>query len=315
VDVAADAGCDAVKFQVFRAQTLYAVGAGASDYLCEAGIREDIHDLIASLEMPYEMLAGLAAHAAERGLHFMAAAFSVADAQAVDPFVAVHKLASYEINHIRLLEFIAATGKAVVMSTGCATRDDIRRALDFFRAHSAAPVCLMQCVAAYPAPPEACNLRAIPALAAEFDCVAGLSDHTLDPVAAPAAAAALGAQVIEKHITLDRNLPGPDHSFAAEPEGLAALVRTVRLVERMRGTGEKAPHAAEQELVAYSVRGLQATRDVKAGEILREGVNVDILRPGKNRRGLNPFEIGRVEGRRAVRDIAAGDGIREGDFA
>ena len=315
MDAAADAGCDAVKFQVFRAGTLNAVGAGASDYLAAAGIKQDVAELIAGLEMPYEMLAALAAHARERGLRFMAAAFSVADARAVDPHVSVHKLASYEINHIRLLEFIAATGKPVVMSTGGATRDDIRRALDFFRARSAAPVALMQCVAAYPAPPAACNLRALPALAAEFDCVVGLSDHTFDAVAAPAAAVALGARVIEKHFTLSRTLPGPDHSFAVEPDGLAALVRTVRLVEEMLGSGAKAVQPAEEELVAYAFRGVQATRDVSPGEPLREGVNMDILRPGKNRRGMNPLDIARLEGRPAARAIGAGDGIREEDAA
>jgi len=315
VDAAADAGCDAVKFQVFRAVTLYAPGAGQSDYLAQAGIHEDVIALLGSLEMPYAMLAGLAARARERGLEFMAAAFAVADARAVDPYAHVHKIASYEINHLRLLEFIAATGKPVVVSTGAATRDDIRRCLDFLRARGGGPVALMQCTAAYPAPPAAVNLRAIPALAAEFGVPVGLSDHTADPIAAPAGAVALGAAVIEKHFTLNKKLPGPDHSFAVEPHELAAMVRTIRLVEQMRGTGEKTPHAVEEELVAYAVRGLQATRAVAPGEVLEEGVNMDILRPGKNRRGMNPFEIGRVQGRRATRAIPAGDGIREGDFA
>ncbi len=315
IDAAADAGCDAVKFQVFRAETIYAPGAGQSDYLAEAGIREDAIELLRSLEMPYEMLAGLAAHARERGLEFMASAFSVADARAVDPHVTVHKLASSELNHLRLLEFLTATGKPLLMSTGAGTYADVQRALDFVRAAADIPVALLQCTAAYPTPPEAVNLLAIPMLAETFGAVVGLSDHSADPVAAPAAAVALGAKVVEKHFTLDHGLPGPDHSFAVEPHGLAAMVRAIRLVEKMRGSGKKEVQAAEEELFHYSQRGIQATRDVAAGDVLREGENVDILRPGKNRKGLNPFFINEVNGRRATRDIPAGDGIREGDFA
>ncbi|UCH77952.1 MAG: N-acetylneuraminate synthase family protein [Candidatus Coatesbacteria bacterium] len=315
IDVAAAAGCDAVKFQVFRAATIYAPGAGESDYLAEAGIREDIIDILAGLEMPYEMIAGLAARASDRGLQFMATAFSVADARAVDPYVNLHKTASYELNHLRLLEYLAATGKPVLMSTGAATYADIQRAVDLFRTSSAAPLALLQCTAAYPAPPEAANLRAIPTLEEMFGVPVGLSDHSADPVAAPAAAVALGARVVEKHFTLDRTLPGPDHAYAVEPDELAAMVRAIRLVEKMRGTGEKEVQPAEEELFDYSLRAIQATRDIAKGETLEEGVNVDILRPGKNKKGMNPFEIDRVSGRRAARDVAAGDGIQEEDLA
>ena len=315
IDAAADAGCDAVKFQVFRAATVYAPGAGKSDYLAEAGIHKDIIEILGDLEMPYEMLADLAARASDRGLEFMATAFSVADARAVDPYVRLHKTASYELNHLRLLEYLAATGKPLLMSTGAATYADIQRAVDLFRASSAAPLALLQCTAAYPAPPEAANLRAIPALAEMFGVPVGLSDHSADPVAAPAAAVALGARVVEKHFTLDRTLPGPDHAYAVEPDELAAMVRAIRLVEKMRGTGEKEVQPAEEELFHYSLRAIQATRDIAKGETLQEGVNVDLLRPGKNKKGLNPFEIDRVNGRRAARDIAAGDGVREEDLA
>jgi sialic acid synthase SpsE len=314
IDAAAEAGCDAVKFQVFRAATVYAPGAGQSDYLADAGIRDDITKILAALEMPYEMLAGLAGRARGRGLEFMATAFSPADAAAVDQFVNVHKIASYEINHLRLLEYLISTRKPLIISTGGGTMADVERALDLVVAQARVPVALLQCTAAYPAPPDAVNLRAITRLAEMFGVTVGLSDHSQDPVAAPAAAVALGAKVVEKHFTLDRTLPGPDHAYAVEPDELAAMVRAIRLVERMLGTGEKEVQPAEEELARYGVRGIQATRDVAAGEILKEGENVDILRPGKNRLGMNPFEISRVEGRRARRDIPAGDGVREEDF-
>jgi N-acetylneuraminate synthase len=315
IDAAAEAGCDAVKFQVFRADTIYAPGAGESDYLSAAGIKEDILEILGGLEMPYERLAGLASHASDRGLQFMATAFSVADARAVDPYVRLHKTASYELNHLRLLEYLISTGKPLILSTGAASYADIQRAVDLVRAAADVPIALLQCTAAYPAPPEAVNLLAIPKLADTFGAVAGLSDHSRDPVAAPAAAVALGAQIVEKHFTLDRTLPGPDHAYAVEPEELAAMVRVIREVERMRGTGEKTVHEAEAELFDYSLRAIQATRAIAKGEALQEGVNVDLLRPGKNKKGMNPFEIGRVNGRRATRDIPAGDGIQEEDLA
>lgn len=315
IDAAAAAGCDAVKFQVFRAETIYAPHAGESDYLSAAGIREDILAILAALEMPYELVAELAAHARERGLEFMATAFSVVDARAVDPFVNVHKIASYELSHLRLIEFLAATKKPLLISTGAATEDIIARTVELIRELGGGPLCLNQCTAAYPAPPESLNLRAIPAMAARFGVAAGLSDHSADPLAAPMIATALGARAVEKHFTLDRKLPGPDHAYAVEPDGLAAMVRAIRHVETILGTGAKVVQPAEEELFHYSLRGLQAICDIAAGEELLEGVNYDILRPGKNRRGLNPLDIARVEGRRAARAIRAGDGIQEEDLA
>jgi len=315
IDAAADAACDAVKFQVFRAETIYAPHAGESDYLSAAGIREDILAILAALEMPYSLVGELAAHARERNLEFMATAFSVVDARAVDPFVRIHKIASYELSHLRLIEFLAATKKPLLISTGAATEDVIARTLALIRELGGGPPCLNQCTAAYPAPPDSVNLRAIPAMAARFGVAVGLSDHSADPIAAPTAAVALGARAIEKHFTLDRKLPGPDHAYAVEPDELAAMVRAIRLIEKMLGTGKKVVQPAEEELFHYSLRGLQATREIAAGEELREGENFDILRPGKNRRGLNPFDIALVEGRRAARAIKAGEGIRAEDLA
>ncbi|MSP59274.1 MAG: N-acylneuraminate-9-phosphate synthase [Myxococcales bacterium] len=314
IDVAVEAGCDAVKFQTFRPETVYAPGAGRSDYLAAAGNAEDIHAIFRDLAMPYEMVPELAAYAGARGIGFMSSPFSVADARAVDPFVAVHKIASYEINHRRLLEFVAATGKPTVISTGAAGLPEIAAALDLLRAQGAGPLCVMQCTAQYPAGLEALNLRVLPTLAARFGVAVGLSDHSTDPVTGPVGAVALGACCIEKHYTLSKRLPGPDHSFALEPHELAEMVRGIRAMEQALGRAEKAVHAAENELRAYAVRALQALRDIPAGAPLVEGENFDILRPGKNRPGMNPMRVDELAGKRATRAIPAGDGLSDGDF-
>ncbi len=314
IDVAVEAKCDAVKFQTYRPETVYAPNAGTSDYLTASGNPEDIHAIFADLAMPYEMVGELAAYARERGIDFMSSPFSVRDAEAVDPYVAVHKIASYEVNHRRLLEWIGRTGKPVVISTGAANLDEIGAALDLLRRSGAGPLCVMQCTAQYPAGLEALNLRTIPTLAQRFSVAVGLSDHSTDPLAGPVGAVALGARCIEKHYTLSKRLPGPDHSFALEPDELSAMVRGIRAMEQALGSADKGVHAAERELRTYAVRALQATRDIRAGEPLVEGGNFDILRPGKNRPGLNPMRIDELAGRHATRDIPAGDGIREGDY-
>lgn len=315
VDVAVDAGADAVKFQTYRPETVYVANAGQSDYLAAGGIKEDISEIFADLAMPYEFIPELADYARRQGIAFMSTAFSAADFAAVDPCVSVHKIASYEISHVRLIELAARAGKPTLMSTGASNETDIAWAVDTFRGLSAAPLCLLQCTAKYPAPPEAMNLRAIPTLVARFGLPVGLSDHSPDPLTAPVAAVGLGACVVEKHYTVDRRLPGPDHAFAIEPDELKAMVRAVRDAAQMRGTGRKEVLPAEQELAAYARRGVQAIRHISAGEALREGVNIDILRPGKQRLGVHPRFLSELEGRPARRDIPLGDGLQPGDWA
>src|SRR5262245_21241439 len=268
IDVAAEARCDAVKFQTFRPETVYAPRAGASDYLAAGGHKQDIHAIFADLAMPYEMLGELRVYAHERGLSFMSSPFSVADVRAVDPHVEVHKIASYEVNHRRLLEAVARTHKPLVISTGAAELPEIAAALDLLAAEGAGPTCVMQCTAAYPAGLDALNLRALATLASRFGRAVGLSDHSTDPLTGPVGAVALGARCIEKHYTLSKKLPGPDHVFALEPDELARMVRGIRDMEAALGSADKGVKPAERELRSYAVRGLQALRDIARGEPL-----------------------------------------------
>ncbi len=316
IDVAAEAGADAVKFQTYRAETVYVPNAGESEYLSEAGIKEDISDIFQDLAMPYEMVGDLAAYCAQRGILFMSSPFSVEDFAAVDPHTLIHKIASYEISHIRLLQAAAQSGKPLVLSTGASHHDDIAFAVEWFRQQGGEHLVLMQVTAKYPAPLSSAALRVIPALQARYGVPVGLSDHTLDPLIAPLGAVALGASVIEKHYTLDKRLPGPDHRFALTPTQLAQMVRGIREMEQALGTtDEKTVQADEEELYHFARRTVQATRPIAQGEPLQEGVNIGILRPGQQRAGVHPRHLPHIEGQRATRDIPLGDGIQESDYA
>jgi sialic acid synthase SpsE len=315
IDVAVEAGADAVKFQTYRSQTVYVKNAGESNYLADAGIKQDISAIFDDLSMPYEMIGELAAYCEERGILFMSSPFSLEDFKAVDPFTMVHKIASYEISHIRLIEAAAKSGKPLVLSTGASNHADIRFAVDYFYTCGGEELILMQCTAKYPAPLETLSLKVLPTLREMYGVPVGLSDHSQDPVIGPAGAVALGASVIEKHYTLDKRLPGPDHAFALTPDQLSQMVRAIRDMERALGSAEKEVQSAEEELYSFARRAVQAIQPISKGDVLTEGGNIDILRPGKQKAGLHPKHLIDIEGKQAKRDIPLGDGIREGDYA
>lgn len=314
IEVAAEAGADAVKFQTYRPESVYVENAGGSDYLSQSGIKENSQDIFRDLAMPYEMLNELSAHCKACKIEFMSTPFSAADFAAVDPFVRAHKIASYEISHLRLLELAAKSGKPLILSTGASREEDIAWALQTFRASGGKDIVLLQCTAKYPAPLDSLNLYVLPYLKKRFDVPVGLSDHSRHPIYAPLAAVTLGARVIEKHYTLDNRLPGPDHSFAILPSELKEMVQAIRAAEKVLGSGIKEILPAEKELSAYARRGIQATQSIAKGTTLREGINIDILRPGKQRLGLHPKHLIDLTGQTAKRDIPLGDGLQLGDW-
>jgi len=314
IDAAVAAGADAVKFQVYRPETVYVPNAGSSDYLSDSGIKEDISDIFADLSMPYEMIEELAEYCKSGGIEFMSTPFSPDDFAAVDPFVAIHKVASYEISHLHLIELAARSAKPTLMSTGASVKSDIAWAVNTFFAAGGRDLCLMQCTARYPAPVEALNISTIPWLKRQFGVVAGLSDHSRDPIIGPVTAVAEGARVIEKHYTLDNNLPGPDHAFALTPPELTQMVSAIRAAETAMGSGIKEVLPEEVELAGYARRGLQAIRKISKGEVLHEGDAFDILQPGQQKLGAHPKNLQSVEGKKAARDIAIGEGLNHGDW-
>lgn len=305
IDVAANAGADAVKFQLFRADRMYPRGAGTADYL---GDETDIFEIIARMELPEPWLPKLAAHCSKRGIEFLATPFDEPSADALDPFVARFKIASYELTHDPLLHHVGSKGKPIIMSTGAAELDEIRHALDVLRETGAGEITLLQCTAAYPARLEALNVGALVELRELFSVRVGLSDHSEDPVIAPVVAVGAGASVIEKHFTLDRGLPGPDHRFAIEPDDLERMVAAIRDAELARGSGRKRVHDDEQELREFARRSIFAIRDVGIGDTLDQST-IGVLRSGKKRPGLPPSRYDELLGRRAARAIRAGDPV------
>lgn len=309
IDVAASAGADAVKFQIFRARKLYPRSAGESKYL---GLAKSIHDVITEIEMPYEWLPDLAAHSEVAGIVFLGSVFDEESADRLAPFTGAYKIASYEMTHLPLVRYLASTNKPVIMSTGTANLEEVAEAVDAFKSSGNGDLILMQCTAAYPAPFEALNLRALQTMKARFGLPVGLSDHSRDPLVAPIAAVALGANALEKHFTLSNQLPGPDHRFAVEPLELRLMIEKIREAEQALGSGEKVAHPVEEELKKFARRSIFASCAIKAGEVLT-AENVAVLRCGNLTHGLPPAALERVLGRRAARALAIDEPLQESD--
>jgi len=314
IDIASESRADAIKFQTYRAHSVYVPNAGNSDYLSDAGIKESINKIFEDLSMPYEMIPKLAEHSKKKNIEFMSTPFSVEDAKAIDPYTNYHKIASYEISHLRLIEYIASTGKPTFLSTGAANKEEIRWALETFFSNGGGKITLLQTTAKYPASINSLNLKAMIDLKNEFNVDVGLSDHSTDPIIGPVTATALGASVIEKHFTLDKKLPGPDHSFALNPNQLKEMIRSIRDAEKCLGKGEKIVLDEEFELRDYAQRTIQCIKPISKGDIFVEGENVNILRSGKQRKGLHPRFLEKIQGRKSTRNIPIGDGIMEEDY-
>ena len=314
IDIASEAGADAIKFQTYRAHSVYVPNAGNSDYLSNAGIKESINKIFEDLSMPYEMIPKLAEYSKKKNIEFMSTPFSVEDAKAIDPYTNYHKIASYEISHLRLIEYIASTGKPTFLSTGASNKEEIKWALETFFSNGGGKITLLQTTAKYPASISSLNLKAMIDLKNEFDVDVGLSDHSTDPIIGPVTATALGASVIEKHFTLDKKLPGPDHSFALNPNQLKEMIRSIRDAEKCLGSGEKVVLDEESELRDYAQRTIQCIKPILKGDIFVEGENVNVLRSGKQRKGLHPKFLEKIQGRKSTRNIPIGDGVMEEDY-
>lgn len=310
IDVAANCGANAVKFQTYKPETTYVPNAGSSSYLSVSGISENINKIFENFSMPYDMIPDLAKYAKERKIIFMSTPFSVDDAKQIDPFVPIHKVASYEINHIRLLEFLAKTKKPLIVSTGASTYNEIDFAVNLIRkTHD--KIAILQCTSKYPCSLKSLNLSVIPHLKSRYGVPIGLSDHSMDPMIGPIVAVSLGATIIEKHFTLDRSLPGPDHAFALIPSELELMVKSIRNAEITKGNGKKIILDEEYELRLFATRSIQAITDISKGDILREGINFEVLRPGNRIRGVEARFLETINGKKSKKDVMKGDGIIE----
>ena len=311
IKIAAKTGCDAVKFQTFRPETVYAPNAGKSDYLSEHGYDKDINEIFANLAMPYEMIPELAQFCKQEKIIFMSTPFSIEDAKHIDNFVSIHKVSSYELNHVRLLEYLSKTNKPILLSTGASTYTQIDFAVDLMKKEKNSKIGLMQCTAKYPCSLDALNLSVIPHMKSRYDLPVGFSDHSMDPIISPIMAIGFGATFIEKHFTLDRSLIGPDHSFALIPSELELMVNSIRKADTVKGTGNKEILDVEKELWKFATRSIQATKNILNGEILKEGRNIDVLRPGNRIRGTEARFLDLINGKKSVKDVKKGEGITD----
>lgn len=302
VRAAAAAGADAVKLQTYTADTM-TIDAATEWFAIKGTIWNGrrLHELYKEAYTPWEWHAPLAALAASLGLELFSSPFdSTAVAFLETQHVPAYKIASFEVVDLPLLRLVAQTGRPVIMSTGMATLDEIDEAVRTLRANGCRDLVLLKCTSAYPAAAEEMDLRTIPDLAARFGVPVGVSDHTLE-VTVPVIAVALGATVIEKHLTSSRQVPGPDSAFSLEPHEFADMVSAVRTAEAALGTVNYSVSPREQASRVFR-RSLFVVEDIPAGGTLTS-TNVRVIRPAA---GLHPRHLDEVMGRTAARDIPRG---------
>lgn len=303
IDVAAETGADLVKFQTFSADRLVTTHTRKADYqtqTTDAG--EFQHAMIRRLELTRDMHEALIAHCKSRGIQFFSTGF---DQDSIDLLVELgldcFKIPSGEITNLPYLRHVGCYGKPVILSTGMATLGEIEVALDVLE-QAGTPrdrITVLHCNTEYPTPMADVNLRAMLTIRDAFGVAVGYSDHT-SGIEVAIAAVALGATVIEKHFTLDRNLPGPDHKASLEPDELKAMIVAIRNIEQALGDGIKRPSASEAKNKPIARKSLVAACAIRGGEAFSEN-NLVAKRPGN---GISPMRWDEVLGRKAPRDFA-----------
>lgn len=299
---AKDAGCDAVKFQTFKAESVVIASASKADYQQHATGTGSQLEMIRALELPWSAFEEIDRECKRLGITFLSTAFDHASLTNLDRLgVPIHKIPSGEITNLPFLRHVARCGKPVILSTGMSTLIEVAEALGVLEQAGATRdrISVLHCNTEYPTPMADVNLRAMLTIGSELGVAVGYSDHTLG-IEVAISAVALGATIIEKHVTLDRSLPGPDHSASLEPSELRAMVTAIRNVEQALGDGVKRPSPSEAKNMPIARRSLVAARPILAGEVFTER-NLAAKRPGT---GLSPMRWDEVLGRHAKRDFA-----------
>lgn len=293
------AGVDCIKFQTFKSKNLVSHNAQKAEY--QKGTTGDGSqvDMLKKLELSYDEFLKLKDYCDRVGITFLSTPFdfdSIEFLNSIDmPF---WKIPSGEITNLPYLLALAKTGKPVVMSTGMCEMEEIEAAIKVLKENGTKEIQLLHCNTEYPTPFEDVNLRAMQTMRDAFGLEVGYSDHTKG-IEVPVAAVALGATVIEKHFTLDRNMEGPDHKASLEPDELTAMVRSIRHIEKALGSGDKSPSSSEKKNIAVARKSIVAKRKINIGEELTEE-NITVKRPGS---GISPMKWFDVIGTRAVRDF------------
>jgi N-acetylneuraminate synthase/N,N'-diacetyllegionaminate synthase len=302
IDAASEAGADAVKFQTFKADKLVLEDAPKADYqLKTTSAEESQKDMLRKLELQAADFSKINEYAKERNILMLSTPFDLDSADLLTEIgVPAFKMSSGDLVNIPLLKKVKATGLPVILSTGMSTMGEIEKALEVFGDIKANQVILLQCTTNYPIKPEEANVRVMNTYKQAFGVHVGFSDHTA-VIESALAAVALGARVVEKHFTLDRSLPGPDHRASLEPYELAQMVQSIRRVEASLGSSEKQLNSIELENKKVARRSLVSGKDIAKGEIFDER-NIVLMRPGS---GIPGDLFDRVIGKAASRDIPA----------
>jgi len=331
IDVAADAGVDAVKFQLFKAERMYPKNCGVVD--TPMG-KVDFFKVLKNMELPLTWLEILKEYSEKKGLIFLCSCFDEQSADVLENVgIKAHKLGSPELNHIPLLEQLGKKNKPIILSTGLSKLCEVEEAIDTCYRMRNKQVILLHCVSAYPTPLEDCNLNVIKTLKIAFDVSVGFSDHTLDPIIAPVTAVSIGADVIEKHFTISKKLEGPDHSFALEPLELKKMVEQIRKVEKIEdklasvsksfgkektdtvlGTHKKMIAPSEKDIYPNDKRSIHAVQNINKGDMLTKE-NIMVIRSERNLSpGIHPRYYELILGKKANRSMLYGKGITWDDL-
>jgi N,N'-diacetyllegionaminate synthase len=306
IDVAVDAGADFVKFQTFTAETLVTTAAEKATYqknLNDTG--ESQFDMIKKLELDRDAHMVLIRYCKEKGIRFLSTAFDHTSIDLLHELnVPLYKIPSGEITNLPYLRHIGCIGKPVIISTGMATLKEVKDALNVLEESgiSKSKITVLHCNTEYPTPMEDVNLNAMLTIRDELGVLVGYSDHTLG-IEIPIAAVAMGATVIEKHFTLDRTLPGPDHHASLEPNELKDMVLAIRNIERAMGDGAKKPSPSEVKNISVVRKSIVAGKQIKAGELFSEK-NLLIKRPGT---GISPMKWDKVLRKKSQKDFNKDD--------
>ncbi len=300
VDKAAEAGADCVKFQTFITENVISKFAEKAEYQKEnTNAEETQFEMVKKLELSFDEFRKIKEYCDEKKILFLSTPFdldSIEFLQSIDiPF---WKIPSGEITNLPYLIKIAKTGKDVIMSTGMCQMEEIKEALEILKENGAGKVTLLHCNTEYPTPFCDVNLNAMKTIKEECHVQVGYSDHTIG-IEVPIAAVAMGACVIEKHFTLDKDMEGPDHKASLEPEELKEMVTGIRNIEKAMGNGKKCPSESEQKNIIIARKSIVANCDIKKGEILTED-KLYIKRPGN---GISPMKWYEVIGKEAVKDF------------
>ena len=311
VDAAKEAGADAVKFQTFKAENVVSKLADKAEYQKKAtGSDKSQSEMIKKLELSFNDFVKLKKYCDKKGIMFLSTPF---DHQSIDflyNLIDIYKIPSGEITNYPYLKHIASKNKPIIMSTGMANLGEIEEAINTIKSvNSKAEISLLHCTTNYPTTYEEVNLKAMQTLAFAFKLPVGYSDHTLG-IEVPIAAVAMGAKIIEKHFTLDKKLPGPDHKASLEPDELKEMVKAIRNIEMALGDGIKKPNKSEIEIMKVARRSLVATKDIRAGEVIKES-DIAIKRPGT---GIPPKFREIIIGMKLIRNIKQDEPFRWGDF-